>query len=154
MVGYLIDRLWAPGVAFVVLLTPAFGCLIFMTQGDMHMLMLGSILVGLGAGAEMDIAAFLMARFFGMRDYARVYGLHMGVIGLGSTIAPFGFAILFSRSGSYDSMLTYCIMAFPLCSVLLLTLGRYPRFAGAQTPERSPADESLAMGQPVSRTSL
>lgn len=154
VVGYLIDRLWAPGVAFVVLLTPAFGCLIFMTQSDMHILMLGSILVGLGAGAEMDIAAFLMARYFGMRDYARVYSLHMGVIGLGSTLAPFGFAILFARTGTYDSMLTYCVLAFPLCSVLLLTLGRYPRFDGTSTPERSPAGEPLAMGQPVSRTSL
>lgn len=95
VVGYLIDRFWAPGVAFVVLMTPAIGCFIFMTQSDMHIFMLGSILVGLGAGAEMDIAAFLMARYFGMRDYARVYSLHMGVIGLGSTLAPFGFAILF-----------------------------------------------------------
>jgi len=125
VVGYLIDRFWAPGVAFIVMLAPAFGSLIFMTQGDMQMLMLGSILVGLGAGAEMDIAAFLMARYFGMRDYARVYSLHMGIISLGSTLAPFGYAILFARTGSYNAMLIYCTLAFAVCSALLLTLGRY-----------------------------
>jgi MFS family permease len=153
VVGYLIDRFWAPGVAFVVLMTPAIGRFIFMTQSDMHILMLGSILVGLGAGAEMDIGAFLMASYFGMRDYARVYSLHMGVIGLGSTLVPFGFAILFSRTGTYDSMLTYCVLAFPLCS-LLLTLGRYPRFDGSATSERSSAGKPLAVGQSASRTSL
>ncbi|MDB6052129.1 MAG: putative major facilitator superfamily transporter [Pseudomonas sp.] len=129
VVGYLIDRFWAPAVAFVVMMMPAIGSLIFMTQSDMHILMLGSILVGLGAGAEMDIAAFLMARYFGMRDYARVYSLHMGLIGLGSTIAPFGYGLLFARTGNYTAMLVYCVCAFALGSVLLLTLGRYPRFA-------------------------
>jgi predicted MFS family arabinose efflux permease len=152
VVGYLIDRFWAPGVAFVVMLAPAIGSLIFMTQGDMQILMLGSILVGLGAGAEMDIAAFLMARYFGMRDYARVYSLHMGIISLGSTLAPFGYAILFARTGSYNAMLIYCTLAFAVCSALLLTLGRYPRFEGVAVPERSHDNESLAVGHPASRT--
>jgi MFS family permease len=128
VVGYLIDRFWAPGVAFVVMMMPALGSLVFMTQSDMHILMLGSILVGLGAGAEMDIAAFLMARYFGMRDYARVFGLHMGIIGLGSTLAPFGYGLLFAKTGNYTAMLIYCAFAFALGSTLLLTLGRYPRF--------------------------
>ncbi|VVN68966.1 hypothetical protein PS726_00280 [Pseudomonas fluorescens] len=154
VVGYLIDRLWAPGVAFVVMLAPAIGSLIFMTQGDMQLLMLGSILVGVGAGAEMDIAAFLMARYFGMRDYARVYSLHMGIISLGSTLAPFGFAILFARTGSYNAMLVYCTLAFAVCSALLLTLGRYPRFEATLTPEHSPVDEPLNVGHSASRASL
>jgi MFS family permease len=154
VVGYLIDRFWAPGVAFVVMLAPAFGSLIFMTQSDMHTLALGSILVGLGAGAEMDIAAFLMARYFGMRDYARVYSLHMGIISLGSTLAPFGYAILFARTGTYNAMLTYCIVAFAVGSALLLTMGRYPRFEGAEVPEGTRDNESLVVGHAASRTSI
>src|SRR5690606_13205157 len=78
VVGYLVDRLWAPGVAFVVLAMPAVGCLMFsVVDTHLHSLMLASALVGLGAGAEMDIAAFLMARYFGMRDYSRIFSLHM-----------------------------------------------------------------------------
>lgn len=154
VVGYLVDRFWAPGVAFVVMLAPAFGSLIFMTQSDMHMLILGSILVGLGAGAEMDIAAFLMARYFGMRDYARVFSLHVGTIYLGTTLAPFAYGILFARTGNYNAMLTYCIAAFALGSILLLTMGRYPRFGGTAVPECTAAGEPSIMGQPASRTSL
>lgn len=154
VVGYLIDRFWAPGVAFVVMLAPAFGSLIFMTQSDMQILVLGSILVGLGAGAEMDIAAFLMARYFGMRDYARVYSLHMGIISLGATLAPFGFAILFARTGSYNAMLVYCTVAFAVGSAMLLTLGRYPRFEGTAVPEVSRDNESVGVGHTASRTSI
>ncbi|MCY1258398.1 oxalate/formate antiporter family transporter [compost metagenome] len=129
VVGYLVDRLWAPGVAFVVLVMPAFGCLLF-AGVDTHMtsLMLASVLVGIGAGAEMDIAAFLMARYFGMRDYSRIFSLHMGFIGLGATLAPLYFAYLYAQSGSYSGLLTHCVITFALGSVLILTLGRYPKF--------------------------
>lgn len=153
VVGYLVDRLWAPGVAFVVMLAPAFGSLIFMLQSDMQMLLLGSVLVGLGAGAELDISAFLMARYFGMRDYARVYSLHVGTIFLGTTLAPFAYGIMFARTGNYSAMLTYCTVAFALGAILLLTMGRYPRFDGASTPERRAAGEPLIVGQAASRTS-
>jgi len=129
LVGYLVDRVWAPGVAFVVLALPAVGCLIFSATGsNMLILMLASTLVGLGAGAEMDIAAFLMARYFGMRDYSRVFSLHMGIIGLGAALAPFYFAYLYSLSGSYSGMLLHCSITFALSAVLILAMGRYPKF--------------------------
>lgn len=154
VVGYLIDRFWAPGVAFVVMLAPAFGSLIYMTQSDMGTLALGSILVGLGAGAEMDIAAFLVARYFGMRDYARVYSLHMGIISLGSTLAPFGYAILFARTGNYHAMLVYCTVAFAVGSFLLLTMGRYPREESDAVPMSSADEDRVVVGHGASRTSI
>src|SRR5690606_41850558 len=33
LVGYLVDRLWAPGVAFVALALPALGCFILAAMG-------------------------------------------------------------------------------------------------------------------------
>lgn len=127
VVGYLVDRLWAPGVAFVVLAMPAVGCLMFsIVDTHMHSLMLASALVGLGAGAEMDIAAFLMARYFGMRDYSRIFSLHMGFIGLGAALAPLYFNYLFAQSGSYAGLLLHCTISFALGAALLLMMGRYP----------------------------
>lgn len=138
VVGYLVDRLWAPGVAFVVLAMPAVGCLIFSVV-DTHLqsLMLASALVGLGAGAEMDIAAFLMARYFGMRDYSRIFSLHMGFIGLGAALAPLYFAYLYAQTGSYSGLLTHCVITFALGSVLILTLGRYPKFEQPEPAEQA-----------------
>ncbi|MFU7547989.1 MFS transporter, partial [Pseudomonas paraeruginosa] len=79
VVGYLIDRLWAPGVAALALLLLAFACLIFAyTEANLLLFILATLLVGIGAGAEFDIAAFLIARYFGMRDYGRLFGVHLG----------------------------------------------------------------------------
>lgn len=140
LVGYLVDRLWAPGVALVVMLMPAMGCFLFYS-GDNHMgmLMLASLLVGFGAGAELDIAAFLMARYFGMRDYSRVFAMHMGVIGLISTLAPFFFGYLYARSGAYTSLMVFCMISFVSAAVLLPLLGRYPTFADPTVESRAGA---------------
>ncbi|MCW8158419.1 MFS transporter [Stutzerimonas xanthomarina] len=146
VVGYLLDRLWAPVVAFFVLALPAIGCLIFFAvPTHVPTLVLASLLVGLGAGAEMDVATYMMARYFGLRDYSRSFSLHLGVISLVSAIAPIFFAVLFDRTGSYAAMLSWCTVSFGLSALLMLTLGRYPTFAKASEP--------IAVGEPATPAS-
>jgi predicted MFS family arabinose efflux permease len=75
LVGYLLDRLWPPAVAAVSLALPAAGAAIFLSGStDMALLSIAAALAGLGAGAEFDIAAFLIARYFGLKDYGRIFG--------------------------------------------------------------------------------
>lgn len=129
VVGVLIDRYWAPGVAAVALALPAGGCLILLmadAQTPLPLLVLSTALCGMGAGAEMDIAAYLVARYFGLRDYGRLFGMHLGLVTLGSAVAPFGFAALLNQTGGYAPLLTLCGAAFVIGPTLLLTLGRYP----------------------------
>jgi predicted MFS family arabinose efflux permease len=130
LVGYLVDRLWAPGVAATALAMPALGCLLLSIAGagDTTLLIAATVLIGIGAGAEFDVAAFLVARFFGMRDYGRLFGVHLGLITLASALAPWLFGALFRASGSYASTLALCGAAFLVGALLLLPLGRYPRF--------------------------
>lgn len=130
LVGYLIDRFWAPGVAAVAMALPAVGCWLLSGDGapDTAMLTVAVMLIGVGAGAEFDIAAFLMARYFGMRDYGHLFGVHLALITLASTLAPWGFGQLYKSSGSYALMLTLCGGMFLGGALMLLPLGRYPRF--------------------------
>lgn len=130
-VGYLVDRLWAPAVAAVALALPALGCLLLGLAGpaDRGLLLAGVMLVGVGAGAEFDIAAFLMSRYFGLRDYGRLFGVHLGLITLASTLAPWLFAQLYRSTDSYDEMLWVCGPIFLFGGLALLSLGRYPRFS-------------------------
>jgi MFS family permease len=128
-VGTLIDRLWAPGVAAVALGLPAIGCLMFLgadASTPIPLLLLATALVGIGSGAEFDIAAYLVSRYFGLRDYGRLFGLHLGVVTLGSTVAPFAFAALLRGTGGYSAMLMVCAACCVIGPLLLLTLGRYP----------------------------
>jgi MFS family permease len=130
MVGYLVDRLWAPGVAFVALAMPGFGCLLLVTMsGNPSLVVMGVAMVGIGAGAEFDLAAFLVARYFGMRDYARLFGLQMAVISAGVGVTPTLSALLYRFFGNYDFVLMLNTAMFLVGAAILLTLGRYPRFS-------------------------
>lgn len=129
VVGYLLDRLWPPGVAAISLSLPAVGCLIFLSgYTDLGMLSLAAALIGLGAGAEFDIAAFLIARYFGLREYGRLFGLHQGLITVASAAAPLLFAAMLNFTSTYSAMLIYCTAASLLGAVLLLALGRSPLY--------------------------
>ncbi|MCO4019661.1 MFS transporter [Pseudomonas aeruginosa] len=129
LIGYLIDRMWPPLVSAVSLALPAIGCLIYLSGTvEFTPLLLAAILVGFGAGAEFDIAAFLIARYFGVREYGRLFGVHQGLNTVASALAPLLFAFLLSRTGSYSAMLTYTLACSLVGPLLLLTLGRVPRF--------------------------
>ncbi len=130
LVGYLFDRLWAPGVAAVTLALPALGCVLLGSTGAQQtgLLTLATMLVGVGAGAEFDIGAYLVARYFGMRDYGRLFGLHVSLITCAATLSPWFFGRLYVLSGTYATMLAICGGAFISGALLLLPLGRYPKF--------------------------
>jgi MFS family permease len=128
-VGYLVDRLWAPGVAAVSLSLPALGCLLllYVPASDTGWLTVATMLIGAGAGAEFDVAAYLVARYYGLRDYGRIFGLHLGLITAGSALSPALFGLLYSSTGSYTSMLWICTAMFLLGPQLILLLGPYPK---------------------------
>lgn len=146
VVGALVDRFWAPGVAALALALPAAGCALFLGADagtPTAVLVLATALCGIGAGAEFDIAAYLIARYFGLRDYGRLFGMHLGFVTIGSAVAPFGFAALLRASahdgalaragGAYGPLLTLCALACLIGPLLLLTLGRYPQRSTLET---------------------
>jgi MFS family permease len=126
-VGYLVDRIWAPGVACVVFLLSAVGFFLLATQStNTPLISLAIALVGVGAGAEFDLAAFLVARFFGMRDYARLFGLEMGVLSGGICLAPLLASWSYGVTGGYTQILLLFSVFLVVAAILLLFLGRYP----------------------------
>lgn len=128
-VGWLIDRFWAPGVAAFALALPSVGCAMLAgadAQTSALLLSCAVALVGVGAGAEFDIAAYLIARYFGLRDYGRLFGIQLGLVTAGSVIGPVAFAAMYKATGGYGSLLSYCIGSCLVGPLLLLTLGRQP----------------------------
>ena len=119
-------------MAAVALALPALGCLLFGTvQTEVPLLVLATVLVGIGAGAEFDLSAFLVARYFGMRDYGRLFGVHLGLITAGTALSPLLFGALFKMNGTYGATLGYCVACFLIGPLLILTLGRYPKWQAA-----------------------
>jgi MFS family permease len=128
--GWLIDRFWAPGVAFFILAAPAAAFLV-MSQSGLSAPVLGScvFLIGFASGVEYDVIAYLVSRYFGMRAYSAVYGCLYVAFGLGAGFSPTLIARAFAAQGSYDGTLLVLAGLLIAGSALLLTLGRYPRFS-------------------------
>ncbi len=134
--GWLIDRIWAPGVAFVILSLPAIAC--WLLTGDATTPMVATfavILIGFAAGVEYDMLAFLVSRYYGMRSYGAIYGLVYGFFAMGAGFGPYMFGRIFVQTGSYDQALFVGAVMLLTGAASLLLLGRYP------DPERFPAAE-------------
>jgi predicted MFS family arabinose efflux permease len=125
--GVLVDRFWAPAVAFVLNALPAIVCLVLLQGQVPPAVFLGAVvLVGLGQGAEIDIVAFMIARYFGLRSYATIYGLSTLGIALGVACGATLIGRAYDAFGNYDIALMAASASFAIASVLYLAMGRYP----------------------------
>lgn len=124
--GYLLDKLWAPGVAFVIFLIPIFACYIFMQPDLTYTLALVAVvLIGLSAGVEYDVMAFFVSKYFGMKNYATIYGSLYGFFAIGAGFGPWIFGKSFAATGSYTTIFGYAAAAFLIGAIPLLFLGKY-----------------------------
>jgi MFS family permease len=126
-VGFLLDRFWGPAVAFPVLCLPARACYLLLGTSSQGMsIALAAFLLGFAAGAESDLIAFLAARYFGMAQFGRIYGMLYMPFGLMSAASPALYGTVRDGWGSYDPILTLAMGLFVTGGGLLLLLGRYP----------------------------
>ncbi|MEL7538635.1 MAG: MFS transporter [Pseudomonadota bacterium] len=146
--GYLIDRLWAPGVAFVLMSMPVF-TLIILTSAEPTMLQatIAVLLLGLAAGIEYDLMAFLVSKYFGIRNYGAIYGALYGFFALGAGLSPWAYNKAYEAHGSYDTVLTWAIWVLLAGVVPILLLGRYRHFKGTEIV--APPESADASRQPV-----
>ncbi|MEM8525601.1 MAG: MFS transporter [Bacteroidota bacterium] len=133
--GYLLDRIWAPAVAFILLSVPAISCILFQ-QAELSYgtAVLAVSILGFAAGVEYDLMAYLVSRYFGMKNYAAIYGTLYGFFAMGAGFGPYIFGRSFTATGSYDTIMGYAVFAFLAGSIPLLFLGKYRDF-GQQTTE-------------------
>ena len=127
--GWLLDRFWAPGVALLLLGVPssAFWLLAHGPQGY-WLSALSVFEVGLAAGVEFDLMAFLTARYFGMKHYSVIYAWIYCGLAFGAAVGPVVFGRSFDRSGNYGFPLLLSSALMLASATLLLALGRYRDF--------------------------
>lgn len=131
VVGYLVDRFWAPGVAAFCLAIPAAGAAMLHGSQTFETAALAAFLIGFAAGAELDLMAFLAARYFGLAHYAKIYSILYATLAVCSGTAPMIFASVYDATGSYDLGYSVASVLFLVSVVLILMLGRYPKDFGA-----------------------
>ena len=127
--GWLVDRLWAPGVAFVILSAPALSCWLLASAALTPAMAAFAIsLIGFALGVEYDLLAFFIARYFGMRSYTAIYGILYVFFSLGAGFGPLAFGLDFDRHGTFRLSLLGAVIVLLITGTLFLTLGKYRTF--------------------------
>ncbi len=132
IVGYLVDKMWAPGVAAVAIGLPVIGSLILAGAPGFFIACVAAAMLGFAAGAELDLMSFLAAKYFGLKHYPQIYAVLYSALALASGIAPMLFARVFDMTGSYEIGFFVGAGFFAIGAGMILLLGRYP----SQLPSR------------------
>ena len=136
LIGYLVDRYWAPGVAAATMCLPVVGSLLLAGDPSVTVAVIAVIMIGLAAGAELDLMAFLAAQYFGLRHYAKIYAILYAALAICSGSSSWLFGKIYEATASYDLAFQLGSGLFALGAVLMLTMGRYPHLPSAADAQR------------------
>ncbi|MBF9149400.1 MFS transporter [Novosphingobium jiangmenense] len=122
VVGYLFDRFHAPYVAALFLLSPVAAALLLWNGGPV---VLAALMLGLAAGAEVDMLAYFTGRYAALANYGATYGGVLGVFCLGAGLGPLLFGKAYDALGGYNTALLGSAAVLAVVVALIATLGRY-----------------------------
>jgi MFS family permease len=145
--GYLLDRFFASYVAALFFAGAAVGIGLLMIGSTPSIVFVGAFLVGLGLGAEVDMIAYLVSRYFGLRSFSEIYSLAFSAFVLAGAFGPLLMGAGFDFTGSYHAPLVAFLVATLFAAVLMTRLGPY-RYRATQREENG----SLLRVQAESRT--
>ncbi len=127
VMGLVFDRYWAPLPAAIALGLPSAGALMLLgSSPDLPLIVLAVALIGFAQGAEVDVAAYFIARYFGLKAYAGIYALIGIGFGSGTALGAIAAGQLYDHFGNYDALLIAAAVMFALAGLIILTMGKYP----------------------------
>ncbi len=124
--GWLMDRFFAPRVALAFLLAPIVGVGALAMGADGGFAFVAAALIGLAAGAEVDVIAYLTSRYFGMLQFSRIYGTFYALYSLGGGVGPLLTAEGVERGGGYGPVLWVHVLLLLAAAVSLALFPRFP----------------------------
>jgi MFS family permease len=128
--GWLLDRVQGNLIPFTAYAIAALGYFLLMNRLDTALaLTLGVMLLGYSSGAGLQVTAYLVSRYAGMRNFGTIYATIGSTMMLGTSLGPLIAGLIYDTTRSYDLLLTIAIPAAIACGLLFVGLGRYPDFA-------------------------
>ncbi|MFV8818728.1 MFS transporter [Haliea sp. E17] len=125
--GFLLDRLpghLVGGVAFII---PIIACMLLLLDGSNPLSQaVAAAIFGLTLGSEVDVIAYLAARYFGLRNFGALYGAMVMALSLGVAFGPLGAGVAYDLYGGYASFLYLTMGLMAVSAVALFSLGSTP----------------------------
>lgn len=136
--GWLMDRYFAPHVAFAFLIPAIVGTVMLALGASGPMAFVAAMLVGLATGAEVDVLAYLTGRYFGVKHFAAIYATFFSVYAIGTSVGSYATSAIAASAG-YDAALWTLTGLLILPALLLL---RFPGFTPTMTQAPMKLSES------------
>jgi hypothetical protein len=114
------------------MLIAALGTLLLAHAGSFTAGALAAVLIGFGAGGELNITPYLLSRYFGLRSVSSLYGLTWTALGGAGAFGPILLAKVFDATGSYEVVLVQFAAGMLGVAALLLALPAYGPHAPAR----------------------
>jgi MFS family permease len=125
--GWLMDRYFAPHVALVFLIPPIIGIAMLAVGVNGPSAFVAAMLVGLAAGAEVDVMAYLASRYYGLKHFGSIYATFFSVYAVGTSAGPVFTAWLATRNGEYGPALWCLVAILSVACVMLLRFRSFER---------------------------
>jgi cyanate permease len=139
VVGLLLDRTFAPRIAIGISVIATAGCLVFVANG-ISAASLTAIALGFAMGAELDLMGFLVARYFGLAEFGRIYGWLYGAFIFASGLGPLWVGALRDATGNYTRSLVLSAAGLIVACAVFLMLPRYSPARASVTLDRGSSD--------------
>lgn len=135
--GLLIDRFFAPrvGAAVALIAAASFLSLVLVGPGVAYLAAVG---IGLALGAEVDLIGYLVARYYGLEQYGRIFGIYYAVFFLGLGASPLLMATMREATGNYTLALSSSVVMLLIGSTCLLSCPAFARTDRHHTPTSTP----------------
>lgn len=125
LMGFLMDRIFAPLLVMSVCAIAVIGLMILLVGASEFWLVVSIALIGFAIGADGDFMSYLASRYIGLRAFSRVYGILLSVFATGLSVGPALMGYSSHVSGNYDLALRILIATTVTATVPFLFLGRY-----------------------------
>ena len=125
LTGWLLDRLFAPYVAFVLVTIAAVGTFVLASAGSIAMGAFAAMCIGFGIGGESGVTPYLLSRYFGLRSFTTLYGFTWTATSVAAAVGPILMGRAFDATGSYASLLVRLALTMAAAGGLMLWMPAY-----------------------------
>ncbi len=124
LVGFAVDRIFAPRVAIAILCACISGVLALALFGS-AVAVPAAFVIGFSVGAEVDLIGYLVARYFGIHAYGQIYGRQYATFLIATGLSPVILGAVRDATGNYTASL-FTAAAFMVVSAALFA--KLPKF--------------------------
>lgn len=128
VVGFALDYMFAPRLAMIVFSLAGMSIVLILFTNYLPLYFLAAILVGFGIGAEGDLMAYMVSRYFGMRSFALIFSVIFSFYILGTGTGPAVFGYLYDSQGNYEFIQYVSLGLMVSAIVLFVFLAPYDRY--------------------------